>query len=100
MKEVELTELDIINLVSNTFKMKNTKLVKISSTINHGNVFLFKGHVPLKESKLKIGDKVYYRDCVRPFTVSNLGSKGFETVNYLGLVSGSDDVLDYSLTIQ
>ena len=56
--------------------------------------------VPLKESKLKIGDKVYYRDCIRPFTVSNLGSKGFETVNDLGLVSGSDDSLDYSLTIQ
>lgn len=54
----------------------------------------------MKESDLKLGDKVYYKDKSSVLTVTNLGSKGFETVNELGLVYGSDDVSDYKRTIQ
>lgn len=45
---------------------------------------------------LKLGDTVRYRDKSTILTVSNLGSKGFETVNGNGVVYGSDDASEYT----
>lgn len=49
----------------------------------------------LKINDLRIGNYLNYRDKSGIYTVSNIGNY-FETVNNLGIVSGSDDISDYS----
>jgi len=51
----------------------------------------------MKVTELRIGNFIYYRDKEILLEVSNLGSKGFETIGYEGtFVYGSDDIEEYN----
>lgn len=49
----------------------------------------------MNANELRIGNFVKYRDKDVLLTVSNIGSKGFETINAAGFLYGSDDIEDY-----
>jgi hypothetical protein len=50
----------------------------------------------MEANELRIGNYVFYRDKDTLLEVSNIGVKGFETINYQGLVYGSCDVNEYN----